>query len=106
MTELSIPVIDVAALFAGPSGERDRTDEALMAAATTYGFFAAGGLPADVPIDRDGRANLLRVFQLPESEIRPLWQRPSDRAIGRLRALVVNTQRKRRFSLTCIGPLG
>ena len=26
MTELSIPVIDVAALFAGPSGERDRTD--------------------------------------------------------------------------------
>ncbi len=23
MTELSIPVIDVAALFAGPSGERD-----------------------------------------------------------------------------------
>jgi isopenicillin N synthase-like dioxygenase len=74
MTELSIPVIDVAALFAGPSGERDRSDEAIMAAATTYGFFAAGGLPADVPIDRDSRANLLRVFQLPESEIRPLWR--------------------------------
>jgi isopenicillin N synthase-like dioxygenase len=36
MTELSIPVIDVAALFAGPSGERGRSDEAIMAAAAQY----------------------------------------------------------------------
>ena len=64
MTELSIPVIDVAALFGGASGARGRTDEALMAAATTFGFFTAGGLPADVPIDRESRADLLRVVQL------------------------------------------
>jgi hypothetical protein len=66
MTELSIPLIDVAALFGGPSGARDRTDEAIMAAATTFGFFAAGGLPADVPIDATGHGTgrFLRTFSL------------------------------------------
>jgi isopenicillin N synthase-like dioxygenase len=77
-TQLSIPVIDVSALFGAPSPARTRTDQAIMAAAATVGFFAASGLPADLPIGRESRADLLRLFQLPESEIRPLWRQKFD----------------------------
>lgn len=78
MTELTIPVIDIAALFGPPSLARDRADVDIMAAAATVGFFAACGLPADTPIDRDSRADLLRLFELPESVIRPLWRQKFD----------------------------
>jgi isopenicillin N synthase-like dioxygenase len=74
MSELSIPVIDVAALFAGPAPARDRTDAAIMEAASSFGFFAAGALPGDVPIDRESRSQLLRLFDLPPAKIRPLWR--------------------------------
>jgi isopenicillin N synthase-like dioxygenase len=74
MSELSIPVIDVAALFDGPSPARDRTDAAIMEAASTFGFFAASALPGDVPIDRESRSQLLRLFDLPPAKIRPLWR--------------------------------
>jgi len=73
-TKLHIPEIDVADLFGGPSAARDRTDEAIMEAAATFGFFVAGGLPADLPIDPESRADLLRLFELPMSAIRPLWR--------------------------------
>jgi isopenicillin N synthase-like dioxygenase len=45
-----------------------------MDAAGSCGFFVAQGFPAGVPIDRRSRADLLRVFQLPEHDIRPLWR--------------------------------
>jgi isopenicillin N synthase-like dioxygenase len=78
MSELTIPVINVAALFGGPSPLRDRTDAAIMQAASTFGFFAAGALPADVPIDRESRSRLLRIFELPAAKVRPLWRQKFD----------------------------
>jgi isopenicillin N synthase-like dioxygenase len=78
MSNLSIPVIDVAALFDGPSPARDRTDAAIMEAASTFGFFAASALPGDVPIDRESRSQLLRLFELPPAKIRPLWRQKFD----------------------------
>ena len=78
MSNLSIPVIDVAALFDGPSPARDRTDAAIMEAASTFGFFAASALPADVPIDRESRSQLLRLFELPPAKVQPLWRQKFD----------------------------
>ena len=49
-----------------------------MDAAASCGFFVAQGFPAGVPIDRRSRAELLRVFQLPERDIRPLWRQKFD----------------------------
>jgi isopenicillin N synthase-like dioxygenase len=44
MSKLSIPVIDLAALFDGPSPARARTDAGIMEAASTFGFFCLEGL--------------------------------------------------------------
>jgi isopenicillin N synthase-like dioxygenase len=66
MSGLSIPVMDVAALFGGPSPARDRTDAAITEAASAFGFFAASALPGDVPIDRESRAE-----RPAASELRP-----------------------------------
>jgi len=77
-SESSIPVIDVAALFRASSAVRNEVDQAIMRAAASSGFFVARGFPADVPIDPDSRAGLLRLFQLPEREIRPLWRQKFD----------------------------
>jgi len=80
MSDPSIPVIDVSALFGAPTAARDRTDQAVMGAAATSGFFVARGFPPDTPIDRHSRAALLRVFQMPEREIRALWRQKFDAA--------------------------
>jgi len=75
MREATIPVIDIAPLFAAPSTSRDAADRAIMHAAEHAGFFVARGLPLDVPIDAAARSELLRIFQLPDGEIRKLWRR-------------------------------
>jgi len=77
-TESSIPAIDVSALFAGPSAERDSTDEVIAGAAATVGFFVAQGFPGRLPVDRDSRALLLGLFQLPSRETRALWRQKFD----------------------------
>ena len=77
-TDPCIPSIDVSALFDMPSAARDRTDRAIMDAAATSGFFVARGFPPSVPVDRDTLRNLLRLFQLPQSEIRRLWRQKFD----------------------------
>jgi isopenicillin N synthase-like dioxygenase len=76
----TIPLVDVGPLFGAQSPERDLTDRSIMAAAATSGFMVARGLPAHVPIGRAARANLLRLFQLPEDEIRKLWRQKFDPA--------------------------
>ena len=74
----SIPCIDVSSLFGAPSRTRDLTDQAIMAAAASPGFMVVKGFPADVPVCRAVRADLLRLFQLPPSETRKLWRQKFD----------------------------
>ncbi len=78
LLESSIPIIDVSSLFLSEGVDRARTDEAILRAAATPGFFLASNLPSAVPIDRESRLELLRLFALPESEIRPLWRKKVD----------------------------
>jgi len=76
----SIPLIDIGPLFGMRSLERDLTDQAIMAAAATSGFMVVRGLPSDLPAGRAARADLLRLFQLPEHETRKLWRQKFDSA--------------------------
>jgi isopenicillin N synthase-like dioxygenase len=71
----SIPIIDVSSLFSSEGAARTRTDAAILQAAAAPGFFLARHLPRTVPIDRDARLELLRIFDLPERDIRPLWRK-------------------------------
>jgi isopenicillin N synthase-like dioxygenase len=64
----SIPLIDIGPLFGAASLERDLIEQAIMAAAATSGFVVVRGFPPDVPAGRAARADLLRLFQLPESD--------------------------------------
>jgi isopenicillin N synthase-like dioxygenase len=70
----AIPFIDVGPLFAPASPARDLIDRAIMSAAAESGFMVVRGLPADIPTGATVRADLLRIFQLPEDEIRKLWR--------------------------------
>ena len=76
----SIPFLDIDSLFGASSTERDLTDRAIMAAAATSGFMIVSGFPADVPMGRETRADLLRLFQLSEHETRKLWRQKFDPA--------------------------
>jgi isopenicillin N synthase-like dioxygenase len=76
----SIPLIDIGTLFGGSSRARDLTDQAVIAAAASPGFMVVGGLPSDVPAGRAVRADLLRLFQLPDYETRKLWRQKFDPA--------------------------
>ncbi|NNM60841.1 MAG: isopenicillin N synthase family oxygenase [Steroidobacteraceae bacterium] len=70
-----IPHIEIDALFEGASPRRDQADRAIMAASEESGFFVATGFTADIPLDRRSRAELLRIFSLPETQIHALWRR-------------------------------
>lgn len=73
-----IPLIDISALFLGPSTNRDRTDTDIAEAAVGVGFLSAQSFPADLPIGRNSRAELLRIFQLADHQIEPLWRKKFD----------------------------
>ncbi len=74
----SIPCIDAGALLGPESPRRALADRALMEAAADTGFFLATRFPADIPVDARTRAALLRIFALPDAEIRGLWRRKFD----------------------------
>src|SRR5271155_3769068 len=78
LSRSSIPVIDVSSLFSSDGVDRTRTDEAILRAAATPGFFLASNFPRTVPVDRESRLELLRLFDLRESQIRPLWRKKFD----------------------------
>jgi len=77
---LMIPRIDISALFSGRSPARDRTDAAIMAAASDAGFMTICELPPGVPIGAERRRALLRLFDLPASITRTLWRQKFDPA--------------------------
>ena len=78
LTDHAIPDIDVAALFAGPTAQRDATDRAIMNAAATTGFMLVHGFPSDTACGPDERAALLELFRLPHGETRRLWRQKFD----------------------------
>lgn len=75
-----IPRIEIGPLF-GPDGPARRTvDAAILAAAEGSGFMTIGGLPAEVPLDRATRRELLRIFDLGEPAKRRLYRQKFDPA--------------------------
>jgi isopenicillin N synthase-like dioxygenase len=76
--QTSIPLIDISALFAADPGTRAATDRAIMAAAVGSGFMLIHAFPDDVPIGARARSQLLRLFDLPPQELRPLWRQKFD----------------------------
>jgi isopenicillin N synthase-like dioxygenase len=78
LSQSCIPVIDVSSLFSSGGVDRTRTDEAILRAAATPGFFLACNFPRTVPVDRESRLELLRLFDLPDARIRPLWRKKFD----------------------------
>ncbi len=74
----AIPFIDIGPLFGAPSRARDLVDQAIMTSAAASGFMVVRGLPAGMPVGRAARAELLRLFDLPESETRKLWRQKFD----------------------------
>src|SRR5258706_3744218 len=69
-----VPLLDIAALFEGPSPRRTEADRQVRDAATSIGFLMMSGLPAEFPLGPAARRRLLRVFDLPPSEIAKLWR--------------------------------
>jgi isopenicillin N synthase-like dioxygenase len=74
----SIAEIEILSLFGPASRARDATDQAIMSAAQEHGFMIVKGLPPEVPFDVASRRNLLRLFGLPEAELRKLWRQKFD----------------------------
>ena len=73
-----IPSIDISALFAAGSAARAATDQAIRRAAAETGFMLVHTFPDDVPVGAAARAQLLRLFDLPADQIRPLWRQKFD----------------------------
>jgi isopenicillin N synthase-like dioxygenase len=73
-----IPSIDISALFAAGSAARAATDQAIGRAAAETGFMLVRTFPDDVPVGAAARAQLLRLFDLPADQIRPLWRQKFD----------------------------
>jgi len=71
----TVPIVDVSALFRPQCAARDATDAAILAAAGDIGFATIVGLPASVPLGRAARADLLRIFALPQPVLQSLWRR-------------------------------
>ena len=71
---MSVPIIDIAPLFAVPGAARDDTDRAILAAAHQIGFLHIVGLPQEMPLGAKFRADLLRIFSLDPAAQRRLWR--------------------------------
>jgi isopenicillin N synthase-like dioxygenase len=71
----AVPTIDIGALSDPAGSARDATDAAIIAAAQSVGFMSIVGLPEQVPLGRNARANLLRIFGLEPRVLQSLWRR-------------------------------
>ena len=70
-----IPVVDVGPLFDARPAAWEMPDRALFAAARTTGFACIRGVAPAAALGRAGRARLLEIFSLTESERRRLYRR-------------------------------
>ncbi|HEV7253394.1 MAG TPA: 2OG-Fe(II) oxygenase family protein [Mesorhizobium sp.] len=62
----AIPAIDIASLFGPPSAEREQTDRQIFDAASGIGFMTVRGFPGAELLTSAERAELLRIFELPD----------------------------------------
>lgn len=69
-----IPLIDISALFNGRSPAREEIDRQIMEAASGIGFMTVKGFPGQALIEQPRRADLLKVFGLPEAEKAKLYR--------------------------------
>lgn len=70
----TIPRIDISALFCENIAARSEVDRAIGSAAKSSGMMLVGGLPAWAALDGPKRGELLKIFSLPQAEIRKLWR--------------------------------
>lgn len=63
-----IPAIDIGSLFGPPSAARDAADRRIFEAASGIGFMTVGGFPGAELLTADMRAQLLRIFALPDAQ--------------------------------------
>jgi isopenicillin N synthase-like dioxygenase len=69
-----IPLIDITPLHGTDSAQRRVTDAELMRAATSSGFLTVTASAELLPATRARRAEMLKLFSLPEEEKRELWR--------------------------------
>ena len=74
MSRHSIPRVDVSALFGDGLDARAQVDQRIQQAARNDGMMLITGLPRWARLEPARRRNLLRLFTLPEQEIRKLWR--------------------------------
>lgn len=75
-----IETIGIEDLFGPSSPARDRTDARIMAAASGIGFMAVRDFPGDDRLTPERRAQLLRIFALPDGEKQKLLRWNFDRS--------------------------
>ncbi len=75
---MTIPSVDVGALFGGTSPARDATDRAIFQAAIASGFMIITGLPAEIAPSQPRRKDLLRLFTLTAADKGKLLRRTFD----------------------------
>lgn len=74
MSQHIIPRVNVSALFSENEAARSDVDRAIRSAAKTSGMMVVTGLPQWAVLDGPSRRELLRIFSLPQVEIRKLWR--------------------------------
>jgi isopenicillin N synthase-like dioxygenase len=77
---VTVPQIDISALFRPAGRARDAVDCAIAAAAGGIGFMTISGLPPSTPLGGEARAALLEIFALEPAMLRPLWRRKFEPA--------------------------
>ena len=70
-----IPVIDIDPLFTEDAQGRAAVDAAITQAAHDIGFMTVVGHPGTLKVGASERAVMLKLFEIPHAEQRPLWKR-------------------------------
>ena len=69
-----LPIVNIAALFGADIAAREQVDAAITKAAQFEGMLTLTGLPDWAIATPERRRDLLRIFSLPEEQIRQLWR--------------------------------